>query len=191
MYRSRDASSDDMIGEVCVRNSCSRLRNKVSCIFFGETLTIRYDVICTVVLVADVDWQLICLSSPACCHRSLRYIYEGMVGICLLTSCHVLRQISGLHHAPKICTDRRPGKSLKVKKESARGHKSFYPLSVTSNCCSQPKIEDFLLWLVQSPMRSESPRLNRNSSFPMGSSFLIGVFIKFFLIAIIVLESYM
>ena len=74
MYRGRDASSDDMIGEVCVRNSRSRLRNKVSCIFFGETLTIRYDVICTVVLMADVDRQLICLSSPACCHR---YIYVG------------------------------------------------------------------------------------------------------------------
>ena len=29
MYRSRDASSDDMIGEVCVRNSRSRLRKKV------------------------------------------------------------------------------------------------------------------------------------------------------------------
>ena len=55
MYRSRDASSDDMIGEVCVRNSRSRLRNKVSCIFFGETLTIRYDVICTVVLAVDVN----------------------------------------------------------------------------------------------------------------------------------------
>ena len=40
MYRSRDASSDDMIGEVCVRNSRSCLRNKVRCIFFGETLTI-------------------------------------------------------------------------------------------------------------------------------------------------------
>ena len=77
MYRSRDASSDDMIGEVCVRNSRSCLRNKVSCIFSGETLTIRYDVICTVVLVADVNRQLICLLSPACHHRSPRCIYVG------------------------------------------------------------------------------------------------------------------
>ena len=29
MYRSRDALSDDMTGEVCVRNSRSRLRNKL------------------------------------------------------------------------------------------------------------------------------------------------------------------
>ena len=70
MYRGRGASSDDMVGEVCVRNSRSR-------IFFGETLTIRYDVICTVVLVADVDRQLICLLSPACRHRSPRCIYVG------------------------------------------------------------------------------------------------------------------
>ena len=77
LYRSRDALSDDMIGEVCVRNSRSCLRNKVSCIFSGETLTIRYDVICTVVLVADVNRQLICFLSPACHHRLPRCIYVG------------------------------------------------------------------------------------------------------------------
>ena len=77
MYRSRDTSSDDMTGEVYVRNSRSCLRNKVSCIFFGETLTIRYDVICTVVLAADVNRQLICLLSPVCRHRSPRCINIG------------------------------------------------------------------------------------------------------------------
>ena len=51
--------------------------DKVRCIFFGETLTIRYDVICTVVFAADVKWQLICLSDPACCYVSPRCIYIG------------------------------------------------------------------------------------------------------------------
>ena len=38
-------------------------------------LTIRYDVICTVVFAADVDRRLVCLLSPARCHRLPRYIY--------------------------------------------------------------------------------------------------------------------
>ena len=32
---------------------------------------------CTVVLVADVNRRLICLSDPACCHVSPRCIYVG------------------------------------------------------------------------------------------------------------------
>ena len=42
--------------------------NRVNYVFSGRTLTIRYDVICTVVFVADDDRRLICLSDPARCH---------------------------------------------------------------------------------------------------------------------------
>ena len=41
-----------------------------------------------------------------------------------------------------------------MKKGSVRGHQSFYPLPVTSNCHSQLEIEDFRLQLVLPPMRS-------------------------------------
>ena len=73
---------------------------------------IRRDIICTVVSVADVDWRLICLSNPHVVMGRQGVYMSGIVGICLLTSYHVLGRISGLYHAPKICTDRRPGKSL-------------------------------------------------------------------------------
>ena len=94
MYRSRNVMSDNMTGEVCVRNSRSCLRNKVSCIFSGETLTIRYDVICTVVLVADVNRQLICLLSPVCHHRSPRYTPTPWLTLLLvLAKCHVKQNL--------------------------------------------------------------------------------------------------
>ena len=61
IYRDRDASSDDTIETVYVRNSRNRLQTKLYIyIFLGRMLTIRYDVICTVVSAADVDWRLIC-----------------------------------------------------------------------------------------------------------------------------------
>ena len=51
--------------------------NRVIYIFLGRTLTIRYDVMCTVVSVADVDRRLICLSNIARCHGPPRCIYVG------------------------------------------------------------------------------------------------------------------
>ena len=60
IYRDGDASSDDTIETVYVRNSRNHLQTKLFIYSRCRTLTIRS----TVVSVADVDQQLICLSDP-------------------------------------------------------------------------------------------------------------------------------
>ena len=52
---------------------------------------------------------------------------------------------------PKICTDQRPGKSLELKKVSARGHQLFHPLLIAVDCHSQPQTEDFSSLMRFSP----------------------------------------
>ena len=104
---------------------------QVSCIFFGETLTIRYDVICTVVLAADVNRQLICLLSPACRHRSPRYIYVGygrylFVDIVPRASAD-LGVTSG---PPRLAWIEDRVNLYKLKNVSVRGHLLVYPLPV-------------------------------------------------------------
>ena len=68
---------------------------------------------------ADINRQLICLSGPVRCHGSPRCIYVGYGRYLFVDIVPHGSAISGLHHAPKICTDGRPGKSLKKIYETA------------------------------------------------------------------------
>ena len=58
----------------------------------------RYDVMYTVVPVADVDRRLICLLNPRVLHGPPRYIYVKCGKYSLLTSHHVLKRILELYH---------------------------------------------------------------------------------------------
>ena len=53
-------------------------------------------------LAADVNQQLIFFYVLRVVIGRQGVYTSGMVGICLLTSCHVLQQISGLHQEPSL-----------------------------------------------------------------------------------------
>ena len=125
-------------------------------------------------LVSQDDWFVYRVLHVVIGHQGISML--GTVGICLLTSRHVLWWILGLHHTPQGLHGSKTGKIFKIEKVSSRGHQLFHPLPVTIDCHSQPEIEDELFFFP----RDLKSGANQKFFKAQGVLILSWVFIKFF-----------
>ena len=100
-------------------------------------------------LVSQDDWFVYRVLHVVIGHQGISML--GTVGICLLTSRHVLWWILGLHHTPQGLHGSKTGKIFKIEKVSSRGHQLFHPLLIAVDCHSQPETEDFSSLMRFSP----------------------------------------